>query len=606
MWKAVCIAILSLCLAACVPSPGREGYQLRKLTSDTAGGGDSAISPDGRSFLTSLRRTGNWDIWEFQIDKGMWRQMTADPADEFEAQWSPDGQRIVYTSTKTGNKDIFLKDLRTGETHQLTDDPEDDEYPVFSPQGNEISFTGGRWKEGRQFFTVRDDGSSRRAISTQQTQAGACSFHPSGDSLICHTYDSGSGNVYLYPRAGGQRLRITDGPFWDYKPTIAPSGKWAAFSRSHEGPSAIWVMPFPVGAAFPLTSTGYDDRWPTWNRDGNRLLFHRLADQGTGIFLHDLTTGTSQQLTGPEDRPGPASMHPDGRRVIYSARSGDREHLKMYDLANQSGEEIRLQLSGDYDASFPRWSPKGDLIAFALRTGTRWDVAIADWKTAKVTVLTKDIPSARGIRSALDWSPDGKQVVFHVTTEPFEAGLYLADVHTGRLRNLTQDHWYSEAPSFTPDGKAITFMSTRGGNWTWGFFRMNLADGKVQLLHGPDYVEKNYPRLNRAGTLLWSQFDPDGREFLAVKRDGGQPTLLREAGPGARWPSFDAGGRRILYTRIAHSVEYWLADNLNSESSPLHDKGTLLSEAASCDRMPPGGGPNRSAQRASPVQMHHR
>jgi TolB protein len=582
-------------------------YRMRMLVSEATGGGDSAISPDGKKFLTSLRRNGNWDIWMFDIQNSSWSQVTHNSSDEFEAQWSPDGHKIVYTSTKKGNKDIFLMDLDKGEVKQLTDDPEDDEYPVFSPDGAAVSFTGGRWKEGRQFFTVQADGLNRQPLSNLPVQAGACSFHPSGESMICHAYDSGTGNVYLYPRRGGPRLQITQGSFWDYKPTVSPNGQWLAFSRSNEGPSAIWVMPFPVGDAKPLTSGDGDDRWPTWSHSGNEILFHRLRDVGQSVLLYDPSSNQAREIVPASEHPGAASLDPTGTRAVYSTRTNTNERLKIVELRTGAHRNFDLDLEDGYEAAFPRWSPDGSRIAFALKTDGRWEVAVARAAGGPVRVLTRGILNARGIRSPLDWSPDGKQLTFHVSTAPFEANLYLADVQTGALRNLTHDSWYSEAPSFTPDGTAVTFMSTRGGNWTWGFFEMSITTGKVKLLLGPDYIEKNYPRYNAAGVLLWSQFEPDGHELLAVKSPAGEVSLIRQRVNWARWPSFAPDGKQILFTSVDHSVEYWMAENLLAQDSPLHlqswgSPNTAL-ESATVSQY---GGPNRSAKRASPVQMHHR
>lgn len=602
-----CLAAVLSLLPGCsksVAAGSGTHYRMRKLASETTGGGDSAISPDGKRFLTSLRRSGNWDIWMFDIERSTWKQITHEPSDEFEAQWSPNGRRIVYTSTRNGNKDIYIRDLESGAEKQLTNDPEDDEYPVFSPDGSTVSFTGGPWKEGRQFFTVQTDGRNRQPISNRPTLAGACSFHPSGDSLVCHTYDSGTGNVYLYPRRGGERVQITDGPFWDYKPTVSPTGKWLAFSRSYEGPSAIWVMPFPVGEARPLSTGDGDDRWPTWSHSGNELLFHRLVDLGTSVSIYDPATGQTQELVPASEHPGAASLDPSARRVLYSSRVNEKERLRIANLETHSIADFRLDLDGPYEAAFPCWSPDGSKVAFALRTDARWDVAVASSAGGPVRILTAAIPHARGIRSGLGWSPDSKQLVFHVSTAPFEANLYLANVTTGRLRNLTRDNWYSESPSFTPDGMGVTFMSTRGGNWTWGFFEMSLATGGVKLLLGPDYTEKNYPHFNAAGALWWSQFEPGGNELLATRQPGGKVTLVHQSAPWARWPSIAPDGRRILFTSIDHRVEYWLAENLLAPESPLQVQGSAQVNTAA--EAPPVGEPNRSARRASPVQMHHR
>jgi Tol biopolymer transport system component len=88
---------------------GQASYALKIIVSDDAGGGDATIAPDGKSFVTSLWRNGNWQLWIYEIEAGRWRQITHHASDNFEGDWSPDGKRIVFTSTRTGNNNIFLK-----------------------------------------------------------------------------------------------------------------------------------------------------------------------------------------------------------------------------------------------------------------------------------------------------------------------------------------------------------------------------------------------------------------------------------------------------------------------------------------------------------------
>jgi len=102
-------------------------------------------------------------------------------------------------------------------------------------------------------------------------------------------------------------------------------------------------------------------------------------------------------------------------------------------------------------------------------------------------------------------------------------------------------------------------MSTRGGNWTWGLYRIEVDSGKVEPFVAPDWTEKNFPRQNVAGARVWTSTDLNGLERLIEQRRGAN-RFVEGTGTGARWADYDRDGRSIIYTRVARRVEYWIID----------------------------------------------
>lgn len=590
-------AAVALLLAGCRAEPE---FSLRRVAVDPAGGGDATLSPDGRRLLTTSRRSGNWDLWSFDLETSRWTRLTDDPAEDFEGRWSPDGRRIAFTSTRSGIKNVWILDLKTHAVTQLTHSTEgEDEYPVWSPDGRSVLYTGGVWGK-RDYYLVPASGGEPRKVSRDSARAGACSFEPGGDSLVCHRYDLGSGDV-LRLWLNGDVAPLTAGSAWDYKPTESPDGQWIAFSRSEEGPSYIAVMPAAGGRVRRLTQSPYDDRWPTWSAAGDRLLFHRLVNRGTALELLDLESGRVRTLAGPDEAPLQGSVDPAGERVAYCSQLADRMALKLLDL--HTGER-RLLSTGPGEACFPRWSPDGRRIAYAGKTAERWEIRTIDPDGADRASLTEGMPLLHGMDGPVDWSPDGRRILFHSDTDPFEANLFAVDVKTRRVASLTSGPWFDESPSWAPDGRHVLFMSTRGGDWTWGLFQMSLADGKVETLAGPDWEEKNFPRMGPDGAVVWSFHDAKGLERLALRDGNGSVRVLEAAGTGARWPSFATDGRRILFTRVEHEVEFWLAENPLGRGSPALRPAAPASTpepARSGARQANWNGPDRS-----PVDLHRR
>jgi TolB protein len=339
-----------------------------------------------------------------------------------------------------------------------------------------------------------------------------------------------------------------------------------AFSRSYEGPSRIWLKSVHEIGMKPLVETTSDDRWPTWSASGDRLFFHRLVEDGAAVKIYDRETRQVRTIVEAGEKPLQASFDPHTQRIVYCAEIQGKQVLRILHLVTDAVWTLE---TGPGEACFPRWSPDGSKIAFVAKEEERWEISTINIDGTQYRSWTRTAPRLRGMYGPIDWSPDSTRIVFHADTEPFEADLYILDIRSGEVRNVTNDAWFDEAPSWTPDGRGIVFMSTRGGSWTWGLFRLSLDEMTIDAVASPDYTAKNFPRLSQDGWTVWSMQDDAGVEHLAEKSPVGQITILTHAGPWALWPSFSADGRFILFTTVHRRVEYWLAENLYSEGSPL-------------------------------------
>ncbi len=104
-------------------------------------------------------------------------------------------------------------------------------------------------------------------------------------------------------------------------------------------------------------------------------------------------------------------------------------------------------------------------------------------------------------------SPDGKWVAYTVTTPSLKdnrgsARIWLADVATGKTRQLTQGPGSDRSPRWSPDGQTLAFISSRqGGPQIW---IIAPAGGEARKVTSID---------DGVGEIYWK---PDGQGLLAV------------------------------------------------------------------------------------------
>jgi dipeptidyl aminopeptidase/acylaminoacyl peptidase len=175
-----------------------------------------------------------------------------------------------------------------------------------------------------------------------------------------------------------------------------------------------------------------------------------------------------------------------------------------------------------------------------------------------VAVLFAVVPAAQENRKGLDRdtfmdmesvsatniSPDGKQIVFSrewidQMKDQSRTNLWLTDIDSGRVRELTRGSWRDSAPVWAPDSKRIAFLSDRDG--TNQVHVLYVDTGEVaQLTHLPRAVSG----------LRWS---PDGRQLAFTQSIPDEDPILKIELPkrprGAEWAKGPTVVDRISWAR---------------------------------------------------------
>ncbi len=122
-----------------------------------------------------------------------------------------------------------------------------------------------------------------------------------------------------------------------------------------------------------------------------------------------------------------------------------------------------------YIGSSGSWSP--DNNKYALTTFSKGDnklliIKIDDvdlFNTKKTSVIKKtNIPGIESFNNPA-WSPDGKNILISGMVNG-NSDLYLYNIESEKVTQLTDDPYSNLLPAWSPDGKKIVFMSDRGKN----------------------------------------------------------------------------------------------------------------------------------------------
>ena len=162
----------------------------------------------------------------------------------------------------------------------------------------------------------------------------------------------------------------------------------------------------------------------------------------------------------------------------------------------------------------------------------------------KPRVLDRDTFMDMESVSATNISPDGRQIVFarewiDQMKDQSRTNLWLVDVESGRIRELTRGNWRDSAPVWAPDSKRIAFLSDRDGTNQVHVVYMDTGE-VAQLTH-----------LQRAASgLRWS---PDGKQLAFTQTLPDEEPAVKIELPkrprGAEWAKGPTVVDRISWAR---------------------------------------------------------
>ena len=250
---------------------------------------------------------------------------------------------------------------------------------------------------------------------------------------------------------------------------------------------------------------------------------------------------------------------PDGRQIAYQASDLGWIYVGDHDIwvANVGGgEPVNLTSGSPANERMPSWSPDGrDIAFFSDRTG-EWAVYVVQALGGQPRLVVR-LPDHRRLHwSAPQWSRDGKTVFVSVTQggENVVNVVSLETLETTRVVLPRHDGNVCWDLSVRPDGGRFAYVEGGGGAtditrlWTisaTGADAVPLTDGRTNVW-SPTWSSDGRAIFfvsNRGGSLdLWRQaLDIDGRPL-------DEPAAIT-SGLNIRTASFSPDGRRLAYTR---------------------------------------------------------
>jgi len=222
--------------------------------------------------------------------------------------------------------------------------------------------------------------------------------------------------------------------------------------------------------------------------------------------------------SAPGGKSAAADIYVVGEIIVASSRAGPGK-FQLYAAERANLAQLTKLSSDTGSASDPAFAPDGSRIAFVSGRDGNAEIYVMNADGTGTTRVTND-PLTDG-RPA--FMPDGQSLVFHSSRTAGKQQIWAVNVDGTGLTQLTRDS-VNAAPSVSPDGQMIAYVSTRNKD---GDIWLMSKDGsnQRQFTRSPQQRESE-PRFLRDGTLA----------YLVERREGNrtvQQVVRADLGTGS-------------------------------------------------------------------------
>jgi Tol biopolymer transport system component len=258
-----------------------------------------------------------------------------------------------------------------------------------------------------------------------------------------------------------------------YLPLLAVKGEASEYGErfrvsSWERPSyEIGAAPSPSGDFVATLTTYKEDVDIALLSTKSRKLWKNLSPGRTTKYEYI----SAQFLTQGPESGRDLSFAPDGDRIAVFARRERGRQLFIFS-ARGGGVVARIPVAPDMPLS-PAFSPDGRSVVFSGISGTSRDIFLLDLESKALRNLTSDA----GYDTAPVFSPDGKYLYHTKEVAGLQKIVRFPVDDPSKIEQVTWGEGNDDDAAFSPDGAHLYFTSSRGG--IFNIYGQDLATGEL-------------------------------------------------------------------------------------------------------------------------------
>jgi TolB protein len=276
-----------------------------------------------------------------------------------------------------------------------------------------------------------------------------------------------------------------------------------------------------------------------------------------------MSPGTDQDSPSTASTPNSTDIGTQGT-IFFTARTQARSHIWAYAIGDEKPVQITF---GEWDDRNPAFNPDGGLLAFTSNRGIYWDLYLLDLNSGNLRQLTE----TPGFEGSPTWSPDGRWIAYEANYDG-DFDIYILPVMDDEdVIQLTNHPANDNSPDWDTGGRRIAFISDRDGSPDVFIAKLDQPDERFVNLTQTIELTESDPAYSPQGDLLAYSINRMGFEEILIKEiEGELPPSPNGQGHGVRW----SPDSKALIAVLEDAYERWLVafahDGGQSPGLPIH------------------------------------
>ena len=341
---------------------------------------------------------------------------------------------------------------------------------------------------------------------------------------------------------------LTHDPAWAADPALSPDETMIAYASGRSGSGDIWLIDREGGNALQLTDHEAADRRPAWSANGSEIYFTSFRSGEAAIWKVSRLGGTAEMVLPDADDP---ALSPNGAQLAF-VRRNDSGHYRVAIAPLDDLENFRYLTTsedGYWYHRYPDFSHDGTMISYNSSQGL-WIVPVAGGRPRRLDF-------SRGLMGKAEWS--GGELVYSKGSTWTTSSIWKVDPDKGFPERLSAGAGSENQVSPSASGRLVVYSSLK--QRTWLTVGDHVIGAKIRL---DDVFKPEMASMAPDGSAVvyWGRDREWGNLFLQQLEDGHpvgklQPLMARPGLYGS--PVFSPDGRWIAFQQmIEDQRDIWI------------------------------------------------